>query len=554
MKFLLKSMLISVIILTTNNIIYSQIAPNKYFIRFTDKIGTPYSTSNPEQFLSQRAILRRQKQNILITQNDLPIKPDYIDSLKSLGLQIINKSKWFNGVQVYTLDTLLIDTISNLSFVESYAKSYYLKITEDNLKKHNRVVNLKNTKQTNDYYNYGAATNQITMLNGNVLHNQGFRGDSMIISIFDAGFFKVDSISAFDSLWNNNQIIGAKDFVDGDTIVWDASTHGLAVLSTIGSNLPGDFVGTAPKANFFLMRTEDTSSELVVEEYNWLSAAEFADSLGTDIITTSLGYTVFDNSATSHSYADMDGNTCVISIAADIAASKGILVVASAGNSGSSSWHFIGAPADADSALTIGAVNSAGNYASFSSTGPTYDGRIKPNVVAQGQGTTIIDSNGNVSAGNGTSFSCPIIAGLVACLWQASPNMSNMEIISAVEQSASQYNNPDSLLGYGIPNFAYANLILHGKDYKSTDKENLVNIYPNPFSHNISVDYYSLDTQMVNFDVYNILGSHVYSSKKDVLPDTYNEFNFDLSDLKSGIYFLNIRTKNKVFSKKIIKK
>ena len=532
---------------------YSQIAPNKYFIQFTDKNGTPYSISNPQQFLSQRAIQRRQNQNIAITQNDLPVNQIYIDSLKHLGLTILNTSKWFNGVQVYTTDTLLIDTITNLSFVLSQTKSHLLKIHQNgNLG--DKIVNLKNTSQTNNYYDYGSATNQITMMNGQNLHNLGYRGNGMIISLFDAGFYKVDSISAFDSLWANNQILGTKDFVDGDTIVWDASTHGLAVLSTIGSNLPGSFVGTAPEASFYLFRTEDTGSELVVEEYNWLSAAEYADSLGTDIISTSLGYTIFDDNSTNHSYADMDGNTTVITRAADIAASKGILVIASAGNSGASAWHFIGAPADADSVLTIGAVNASGDYASFSSTGPTYDGRIKPNVVAQGQGSTIIDFSGNVSGGNGTSFSCPILAGLAACLWQAVPNMTNMQIISAIEQSASQYSNPDSLLGYGIPDFAYANLILHGINYKQTDSENLVNIYPNPFEQDIYLDYYSLDTQIVYFNIFDILGNIVYKSEKQVFSDTYNKFSVDLSRLRSGVYFLNIRTDNNIYTKKIIKK
>ncbi len=552
MNFILKTILVTVSFTMSLNL-FSQIAPNKYFIQFTDKNGISYNISQPEQFLSQRAILRRQKQNIAITQNDLPINKTYVDSLRHLGLTIINKSKWFNGVQVYTTDTLLIDTIANLSFVQSYTKLHLLKV-QNNGTTGDVVVNLRNTAQTNNYYDYGQATNQITMLNGQALHNQGFRGDSMIISIFDAGFYKVDSISAFDSLWLNNKILGVKDFVDGDTIVWDASTHGLAVLSTIGSNLPGDFVGTAPQASFYLFRTEDTGSELVVEEYNWLSAAEYADSLGTDLISTSLGYTEFDDNSTDHSYEDMNGNTTVVTRAADIAASKGILVVASAGNSGASAWHFIGAPADADSVLTIGAVGATEDYASFSSTGPTYDGRIKPNVVAQGQGTTIIDASGNVSGGNGTSFSCPVLAGLAACLWQASPNLTNMQIIEAIEQSASQYANPDSLLGYGIPDFAYANLILHGINYKQTDTENLVNIYPNPFKQNIYLDYYSLDTQMVYLNIFDILGNEVYKSTTNVFSDTYNKFLIDLSELKSGIYILNIKSDNKIYTKKIIKK
>ncbi len=350
------------------------------------------------------------------------------------------------------------NTVSNIIAEDKSVKPFFenesiSKIPEENL--------VKGTT-SGQSYDYGQAFNQINMLNGIPLHDLGLDGAGMTIAVLDAGFLNADVIEAFDSLWLNNQIIGYKDFVSPlAPDIFDSHYHGTMVLSTMGANLPTEMVGTAPKADYWLLRSEDGATEYLIEELNWASAAEFADSLGADIINSSLGYTTYDDPAQDHTYEDMDGNTTPITIAADLAASKGILVVNSAGNSGSSSWHYIGAPADGDSVFTIGAVNSSGNYASFSSTGPTYDDRIKPNVVAQGQGSTVISAySGNVTSGNGTSFSSPITAGMVACLWQAHPNKKNTEIMEAIQQSASQALNPDSLLGYGIPDYFAAHSTL----------------------------------------------------------------------------------------------
>ncbi len=531
---------------------FSQTAPNKYLIQFTDKNGTPYSITQPQDFLSARAILRRANQNILITDNDLPVNSTYVDSLKSLGLTVLNTSKWFNNATVYTTDTLLIDTIDYLSFVSGYSKSIQLKLNVNN---NNIELNneLYTSKQTN-FYDYGAGTNQIEMLNGHILHNHGFTGSGKIIAVLDAGFNNVDSLEIFDSLWINNQIIATHDFVaNNDTLNFASSTHGMAVLSTMGGNLPGQLVGTAPKAMYMLLRTEDTSSEYLVEEDNWVSGAEYADSAGADIITSSLGYTTFNDPSQSHTYNDMDGNTTRVSIAADIASSKGILVLTSAGNDGASAWHYISAPADADSVLSIGAVNGAGNYASFSSTGPTYDGRIKPNITAQGEASAIVTSSGIISYGTGTSFSCPITAGLVACLWQEFPALTNMELKDVIEQSASQYANPDSLLGYGIPDFAYASLILNGVDYRKDDTESLVNVYPNPLSDRFYIDFYSVDSQDVNINIYDIYGKQMLTETKTVNSNSFNQYNYNLKHLSNGIYIINIITTNKTYKHKIIK-
>ena len=322
---------------------------------------------------------------------------------------------------------------------------------------------IKNQELEN-VFEYGRGDNQITQLNGHFLHNRGFRGEGITMAVFDAGFYHVNSLPSFDSIRANNQILGTRDFVDGGTEVYDADTHGMQVLSTIAANMPGQFVGTAPKAQFWLFRTEDGSSENVIEEYNWVCAAELADSVGVDIIHSSLGYYDFDDNQQDYDWEQLDGNTAVSTIGSDIAASKGILITTSAGNEGNDPWRHITAPGDADSCLTIGAVNSRGMYVYFSSQGPSADGRIKPDVCGKGMFSTVQGRTGSIATASGTSFSGPIVAGLVACLWQAFPNATNMQIIEAIQKSSTQYNNPDEKLGYGIPDFNLAYFYLKGFD------------------------------------------------------------------------------------------
>ena len=259
------------------------------------------------------------------------------------------------------------------------------------------------------------------MLKGDILHNRDLKGKGKLIAILDAGFSRVDEMIAFEELFAENRILGTKDFVQRNNNVFDEHTHGMMVLSTMGAENKGQIIGTSPEASFWLLRTEDVDSENLIEEYNWLCAAEFADSVGADIINSSLGYTTFDDAGQNHTYTDMDGRTAPVSIAATIAAQKGMIVVNSAGNSGSGSWHFIGAPADADSILSVGAVDENADFAWFSSYGPSFDGRVKPTVVAQGRNTIVATSNNGTLTGNGTSFSSPIVAGLSACLWEAHP-------------------------------------------------------------------------------------------------------------------------------------
>jgi serine protease AprX len=453
-------------------IISGQVAPDKYWVRFTDKNNSPFSVDNPQQFLSQKAIDRRNAQGILIVWNDLPVNPAYVQAVASTGATILNVSKWMNSVTIYTTSSSVLDAIDQLSFVLSVDKSnssgnigseksekpFFDHETYDQASENEAPKDIKSGQS----YSYGNAYNQINMLNGIPLHDLGFNGTGMTITVLDAGFLNANTIPAFSYLWTNNRILGTKDFVSpSNPNIFGSHTHGTNVLSTMGANIPGQMVGTAPEASYWLLRSEDGGSEYLIEELNWVSAAEYADSVGADVINSSLGYTTFDDPSQNHTYEDMDGNSTPVSIGADIAVSKGMIVVNSAGNEGSSSWYYIGAPADGDSVFSIGAVTASGNYASFSSHGPTYDGQMKPDVVAQGSGTAIINATtGNVTTGSGTSFSSPVTAGMVTCLWQAHPNRRNTQILEAIQQSGSLANNPNYQLGYGIPNYMTAHNLL----------------------------------------------------------------------------------------------
>ncbi|MCK5823410.1 MAG: S8 family serine peptidase [Bacteroidales bacterium] len=541
------------IIFLCNINIYAQVSPNKYVISFTDKNNNQYSVNQPNEFLSQRAIERRIKQDIDIVENDLPITSAYVDSLQKLGLTILNKSKWFNSLTIFSTDSLLLDTIENISFIKNLKKSSSIHKKNYDYNKFfckRKKVDYSSLNNKIGVSKYGYSENQIKMLNGHVLHNNGNQGQGMQIAVIDAGFYHVNSLPAFDSLLLNNQILGTKDFVDGGSSVYEDHSHGMSVLSILAGNVPYIFIGTAPKAKYWLLRSEDASTESLIEEENWASAAEFADSVGADVISCSLGYSVFDDAAQNHTYADMDGKTTRISRAANIATSKGILVVNSAGNEGNKLWKYLTAPSDADSVLCVGAVDKNGDYASFSSTGPTYDGRIKPNIVSQGKNTVFQAGDGLFYEGNGTSFSTPIIAGLAACLWQAHPTVNNMEIFNAIVQSSNQYHNPDNITGFGIPDFGKANLFL---DYNDSGKENIISVYPNPFIDVLNFDFYSIDNDNIEIELYNILGQKISFNKHNLAFTSYNKIQINFNSLENGIYFLRVASKDKFYTKKVIK-
>ncbi len=387
--------------------------------------------------------------------------------------------------------------------------------------------------------NYGQSFNQIHMVKGELLHNMGYRGEGMVIALLDAGFFNANTLPAFDSLRLNNQVLGTRDFVVPGNNVYAEHPHGMEVLSIIGGNIPGQLVGTAPKARFWLLRTEDANSEFIIEEYNWVSGAEFADSAGVDVINSSLGYTTFDDSTQNHSCNDMTGNTTPASKGANIAVSKGMIVVNSAGNSGGSSWKCVGAPADGFAVFAVGAVDSLGNYATFSSVGKVND-HVKPNITAQGKATVLSAPDGSVSRGNGTSFSSPVIAGMIACLWQAAYNVYNQLIMRAIEISSSKATQPDSLVGYGIPDFSRA---LARVGVKSLESNGLsVEVFPNPFKDHVTLFFSAVnERQTIEISVYDFTGRCIAIQADVMLERGENRIKFIIPGrLTSGCYILKI--------------
>lgn len=524
--------------------------PGYYWIQFTDKLNSTYSISNPEQFLSQRALTRRTNQNISIDALDIPVSQYYIDSIRQAGLSVFNSSKWLNGVLVKVTDTTVFPTLNVISFVQSYKYVRPL-VAKKSLTPKKELGTLA------DYYNYGQGTNQIFMLNGNVLHNLGFKGEGMLIAVVDAGFTATNTVSAFDSLFANNRIISTRDFVTGfnDNTVYESATHGTAVLSTIASLIPGSFVGTAPRASFSLIISEEAAPEYIFEEYTWVCAAEYADSLGADILSSSLGYTTFDDSTMNHTWADLTGNISVASKAAKIASRKGLLVVLSAGNSGDKPWHKIGIPSDADSILTVGAVNAAKQPAPFTSVGYSADGRVKPDVASMGWSATIIDGGGNVVQGSGTSYACPIIAGMCACLWQAHPTATNMQIREAVIKSANQYLTPDTLLGFGIPDFSVANALLSNIPISNYTTDQIKNIYPVPFSSDIYIEFYSVNTPEIFIELTDMVGNVIINTSTKLIVNSLNTINLNnLKAINAGSYVIKIKTQTETYKRLIVKK
>lgn len=544
------------------------VAPTKYVVVFRDKNNSPYSISNPSQYLSAKAIERRNRYGISIDERDLPVNPAYITGVQNTGVFVLNRSKWLNCITIWAPDSTVLPTIAALPYVQSVGAIAKRKAVESNpIKDMPTGKPLKerpapNTPKdgSNAPLDYGLGNNQITMLHGEYLHNNGYKGEGMTVAVLDAGFSSVNQMDIFDSLFVYNRIIGTRDFVNpGNTDVYQFATHGTYVLSCMAGNIPGQLVGTAPRANYWLLRSEENNSENIIEEYNWSSAAEFADSVGVDVINSSLGYTQFDDSTMNHTYADMNGDKTPSTRAADVAAAKGIMVVNSAGNSGSGAWFYIGAPADADSILTVGAVDSLGLYVNFSSKGPSFDKRIKPNVCARGRNAWVANTAGGVMPGSGTSFSSPIMAGAVTCFWQANPTYNNMQIIDAIQKSANQANNPDSLMGYGIPDFSTAHQFLPAietsTNNKPTDNDEIVNIFPNPFTNTFNIVYRSGNNKEIDVTVTDIKGKKVFTAKYPVIPNAANTIVLSsLENAPKGQYVVTVKGNGKKpVAKKVIK-
>lgn len=511
------------------------------WVYFVDKPNVTSALQNPSTILTQRALDRKTLHNTPVDVRDVPVDEGYIATVKSqAGITVKAKSKWFNCVHVLGSQTA-IQSLENLAIVDSvYFADPNFNTSSRGVISHNSAKNQDKLETTVDF-TYGNTSNQVTMLNVQVLHQNDYTGAGMQIAVLDAGFPNVNTISGLQRLRDNNDLLGGYDFVSRSTNFNNPSlnNHGTLVLSDMAGFVQDQFVGTAPDAGYYVFRTEDAASETPVEESYWVEAAERADSLGVDVINSSLGYTTFDNDNYSYSMADMDGNTTFITKGANIAVEKGILVVTSAGNSGNSSTFYkIGAPGDGD-AFAIGAVNSSGNYAAFSSIGPSADGRVKPDVMAQGQASAVITQNDNLSYANGTSFSSPIMAGAIASFWQADPSRTNLEIMQLVRESASLYNNPTNQMGYGIPDFSQA-LTALGVEMVS---ENAIQLYPNPVHDVLRIS--TTNHSLVDVILYNVLGKQVLSAQQ--------VYEVNVSQLEAGIYIAKVNLGGESLVQKIVK-
>ena len=531
---------------------FSQQIPQKYFVAFTDKNGSPYTISNPQAFLTQRAIDRRAVKGILIIEEDLPVNPSYVTGVAATGVQVFTQCKWFNGVTIRVTDTAVLASIRALPFVQSVTRvsSYNFKKSVEGDRKFRLEEGLGKTGGNHENrspgsaqsYDYGPSYNQIHMLNGDALHNLGYRGQGKVIAVLDAGFQHADVNPVFDSLRANNQILGTRDFVypaGGNVCIYGdtAHPHGAEVLSTMGGNTPGQLIGTAPKASYWLIRTEDAPTENIVEEYNWVVGAEMADSVGADVINSSLGYTQFDNGWMDHTCADMNGYTNPSSRGANIAASKGIAISISAGNEGGSSWMCISSPSDALGALSIAAVDEFGNYAYFSSPGTVNGSYVKPNIASMGLNCWVAYPDSSLGYGSGTSFASPINAGMMACLIQAKPNIDLYHLRLAIEQSASQYTHPDSLLGYGIPDYVKA---LHILQVGIIGKTRFL-AYPNPFKDAFTVSFDNNMTGSFEISLISITGDIVLKTNRMKVAGGGNTIIINnLINLSPGMYILKI--------------
>nr|WP_297165297.1 S8 family serine peptidase [uncultured Dysgonomonas sp.] len=481
---------IFLIIITLYNLNIFSSEGYMFRVQLKDKGQTGYTIDKPEEFLSKRAIERRKRQNISIDNSDLPISSAYINVIEELGCTVVAKSKWLQTVSIYCNDSLFVEKINQLDFVDSTTfawKGDTARTTARELPRSKRSV-----EKPKSEYGYGDV--QIKTVNGNFLHKEGYKGKGMEIAVIDAGYTNLKEILLLD----NVSIKGVKDFVYNGNNIFESSDHGLKVLSVMASNRPNIFVGTAPEAKYWLLRSEDSRSEFPIEEDYWAAAAEYADSIGVDIINASLGYHTFNAPAKSYTHEQLDGKTAYITRAANMAASKGIFVEVSAGNDGANIWEKIAFPSDAANVLTVGAIARDSTIAYFSSRGLTADGRIKPDVVAVGFSTAVIASTGEVDLANGTSFSGPVMSGLAACLWQSAPSLTNIELLDIIRKSSDKYATPDGIYGYGIPNMKTAFLLAgntpSGIENEGLNKEPLFDIKSD------SIGYFSVSKKEKTMD------------------------------------------------------
>ena len=418
----------------------------KYRVNLKDKVGSAYSVDKPQEFLSERALERRNRQQLPVDETDLPVSQVYVKELLGTGARLVTTSKWNNTVVLEVSDTTLMDKVKEMPFVTHVKKVWTQpdSIPARNKKRKKEVTN--EVKETGYYY--GKAFRQINIHGGDSLHAAGFAGQGMHVAIIDAGFYNADKIKFFKKM----DLLGTRDFVNPKSDIYEENSHGMKVLSCMAANIKDVFVGTAPEASYWLLRSEDQDTEQPVEEDYWAAAIEFADSVGVDVVNTSLGYHEFDEGYPAYRYRDLDGHYSLMSHSASMAADKGMVIVCSAGNSGRGAWKKITPPGDSENVITVGALTKDLVNAEFSSVGDTSDGRVKPDVAAIGVNSVVSGNDGTVSKANGTSFASPTMCGVVTCFWQACPWLTAKEVVKAVQQAGDRVDYPDNIYGYGVPN------------------------------------------------------------------------------------------------------
>lgn len=448
--------------------------PSKYWVQFTDKRGTPFSAADPSAFLSPRAVALRRQRHIAIDESDLPVSPQYVAQVMSLdtGMRLCTQSRWLNGITVYSEREGILGPIQSLpcvSFAErtvTYREPEPRRVFDSLYKASGPAVDMPLPGMSpGGSFRYGRSAPQVMLNNAHWLHRMGFTGKGVRMMLLDGGFANADRSPAFASMRAGNRLMGCRNIARPDENPLREHTHGTMALSCIAAYMPGKMIGTAPMVQVFLCETEDSRYETKTEEDNWVAGLELADSLGCQVVNSSLGYTTFGDSMQPRSYKDMDGRTSRASAAASIAASKGMIVCVSAGNSGAGPWKYISSPADADGILAAGAVDARRRPAPFSSKGPTADGRVKPDACTAGWHVIVTDEDGDLRTASGTSFAAPMLAGMTACLQEAFPNADNHDIMNAIRKSGDRYGRPDNRRGYGIPDLLHAyNLLLQPED------------------------------------------------------------------------------------------
>lgn len=532
------------VILVFSNAVNGQSSGYNYFYRVYFRDKGPKSTADYRlrDLFSEKAVARRIKSGISeVDFRDIPVNKEYINQISSLGFKLHCASRWMNTALFKTESQADISEIAELPFVSE-------------------VRNVRNpVSKKNDHYDklalvtgqesYPAYDRPISMLNGINLHNSGFTGSGILIAVLDGGFTNADNISSLESLRNRNGITGTYDFVNKSDFVYSYHYHGTAVLSVLAGNIPGSLEGSAPGACYLLIRTEDTGSESPAEEDYWAAGAEFADSTGADIISSSLGYYTFDDPSIDYKYSDLDGNKAFVTKAADIAASKGILVVNSAGNERNNSWIHIIAPSDGDSVVAVGAADGDNVISSFSSAGPSADGRVKPDVVAQGVSVPVQIETTIVTRSNGTSFSCPVLSGMCACVMQAVPEAGDCEIITALHLCSDRYLTPDSLYGYGIPDMVKIIEDLQEKLIIIPDNEFI--IMPNPFTDHLTIVFREPPGKL-SIEIFDLSGNLISAEKSEQFVSRSVRLQ-DLGNMGRGLYFIRLKTSDRTIVHKVIK-